>query len=90
MDLLLYGCHSVVKSDDSINKPENMNHFEAIYGPGLISMGGLGAVDRMFQDLDLNGKHLLDNGFGPGRIAHCLAETMGLSVTCLEVHSCMT
>jgi len=80
----------VAKNDDSIYKPENIKLFEAIYGPGLISLGGLGAVDRMFPDLDLNGKHLLDIGFGLGGIAHYLAETRGVSVTGLEVHLWMT
>jgi ubiquinone/menaquinone biosynthesis C-methylase UbiE len=80
----------MAKDEDSIYKPENIKLFEAMYGQGLISLGGLGAVDRMFQDLDLHGKHLLDIGFGLGGVAHYLAETMEVSVTGLEVHTWMT
>ncbi|MBI2603551.1 MAG: methyltransferase domain-containing protein [Deltaproteobacteria bacterium] len=80
----------MANNEDSFYQPENIEIFEAIYGNGLISLGGLVAVDKMFEESDLNGKYLLDIGFGLGGMAHYLAETKNAYVTGLEVHPWMT
>ena len=71
-------------------QPENASLFEAIYGPGLISLGGYEAVRRMFTDMSLRGKTLLDIGSGIGGMAHYLAKEFGARVVGLEIHSWMT
>ena len=76
-------------SSDEIYTKENVPLFEAVYGPGLISLGGIAAVDQMFQGFALRDKHLLDIGFGIGGMAHYLAEK-GAFVTGVEVHAWMT
>ena len=73
----------------SIYKLENVPLFEAIYGKGLISLGGLPAVDEMFSEVKLFGKNLLDIGSGIGGIDHYLAEKHSAHVTGLEVEAWM-
>jgi phosphoethanolamine N-methyltransferase len=68
---------------------ENVTLFEAIYGPGLISLGSYVAVEEMFEGLSLQNKHLLDIGFGIGGMAYYLAEHKGASVTGLEIRPWM-
>lgn len=68
---------------------ENVPLFEAMYGPGLISLGGYEAVDRMFSDLDISEKKILDVGSGIGGMAHYLANKYNAFVTGLEIYPWM-
>ena len=77
-------------SSDDVYKKENITLFEAIYGRGLISLGGFAAVAEMFKGIELRNKHLLDIGFGTGGMAHYLAEQEQAFVTGVEVHEWMT
>lgn len=70
--------------------PENVPIFEAIYGKGLISLGGNPAIDNLFKNLSLEGKHLLDIGSGIGGMAHYLAQRYNCHVTGLEVQPWMS
>jgi len=47
-------------------QPDNIALFEAIYGKYLISLGGLPAIDNMFNDIEITGLKALDLGFGVG------------------------
>ncbi len=76
-------------SNDSFYRPDAVPVFEAIYGPGLISLGGYAAVDEMVAGLDIRGKDLLDVGFGLGGIAHYLAVEYGARVRGVEVEAWM-
>ncbi len=68
---------------------ENVPLFEAIYGPGLISLGGYQAVKRMFHGIQLQDKSLLDIGSGIGGMAYFLAQHYHSKVTGLEIHPWM-
>lgn len=68
---------------------ENIPIFESLYGNGLISLGGYTAVDRMFADMDLTGKHLLDVGSGLGGMATYLANKHNCYVTGLDIYPWM-
>ncbi|MDB2415005.1 methyltransferase domain-containing protein [Rickettsiales bacterium] len=68
---------------------KNVPLFEAMYGTGLISLGGYEAVDDMFGGIVLANKKLLDIGSGIGGMAHYLSEKYGAHVTGLEVHPWM-
>ncbi|MEB3701674.1 Methyltransferase domain-containing protein [Candidatus Bealeia paramacronuclearis] len=72
-----------------IYSPANVPLYEAMYGSGLISLGGYEAVDRMFEGLPLLGKKLLDVGSGIGGMANYLAQKYGAHVTGLEIHPWM-
>lgn len=72
-----------------IYTPENIPIFESLYGDGLISLGGYTAVDSMFTDIDLTGKHLLDVGSGLGGMATYLANKYHCYVTGLDIHPWM-
>ena len=79
----------MAKNEVEIYQLKNVPQFEAIYGKGLISLGGYAAVDQMVDGLDLHQKHLLDIGFGIGGMAHYLASQFNARVTGLEVHPWM-
>ncbi len=79
----------MANQEDQIYRLEHVPLFEAMYGKGLISLGGYPAVDRMFAGVDLDHKHLLDVGFDIGGMAHYLASTYGVRVTGVEVHAWM-
>lgn len=79
----------MAKNEDEIYQLKNVPTFEAIYGKGLISLGGYDAVDQLVEGLDLNQKHLLDIGFGIGGMAHYLASKFEARVTGLEVQPWM-
>ncbi len=79
----------MVKHEDDIYQLKNVPQFEAIYGKGLISLGGYAAVNQMVDGLDLYQKDLLDIGFGIGGMAHYLASKFDARVTGLEVQSWM-
>lgn len=79
----------MASNSDEIYRLEHVPIFEAMYGKGLISLGGYPAVERMFTDVDLHRKHLLDIGFGIGGIAHYLASTFDVQVTGVEIHPWM-
>ena len=66
-------------------QPENIPIFEASYGKGLISLGGYNAVKRMFENVPLKGKVVLDIGSGIGGMAHFLAKTYQAKVIGLEI-----
>jgi len=68
---------------------ENVPLFEAMYGPGLISLGGYEAIDQMFKGIDIETKQLLDVGSGIGGMAHYLAHRYHAFVTGLEIHNWM-
>lgn len=76
-------------NDEAIYRRENVPLFEAIYGKGLISLGGYAAVDHMFDGVDLNHKHVLDIGFGIGGIAQYLLAKFDVRVSGVEVHPWM-
>lgn len=68
---------------------KNVPLFEAMYGSGLISLGGFDAVDKMFSGLDLRGKKILDVGSGIGGMAHYLSKKYGAFVTGLDIYPWM-
>jgi SAM-dependent methyltransferase len=74
---------------DEIYRLENVPLFEAMYGPGLISLGGYEAIDEMFVGMDLKGQKVLDVGSGIGGMALHLSKQHGTFVTGLEVHPWM-
>lgn len=77
------------KDEDFAYAPKNIPLYEALYGKNLISLGGTAAIDNMFSDVDLNGKRLLDVGFGLGGVAYYLATTRHSIVSGIEVHDWM-
>lgn len=70
-------------------QPDSVPLFEAIYGKNLISLGGLSAIDNMFDDLNIKGLKALDLGFGLGGVAFYLAEKFQMTVFGIEVHPWM-
>ena len=68
---------------------KNVPLCEAMYGPGLISLGGYEAVEEMFKGIDLRGRKILDIGSGIGGMAHYLSKKYGASVTGLDIHPWM-
>jgi len=75
-------------SDDTYIE-KNVPLFEAIYGKGLISLGGYQAIDNMFQNVELKDKTILDIGSGIGGMAYHLAEKYHCHVVGLEVRQWM-
>ncbi|MGE3319106.1 MAG: class I SAM-dependent methyltransferase [Candidatus Berkiella sp.] len=75
-------------SDDSYIE-KNVPLFEAIYGKGLISLGGYQAIDNMFQNIDIKDKTILDIGSGIGGMAYHLAGQYHCHVIGLEIHQWM-
>ena len=63
---------------------ENVPVFEAIYGSGLISLGGYDAINKMFDGLSLENQCLLDVGFGIGGMAYYLAYSYACKVVGIE------
>ncbi|MDR3476863.1 MAG: methyltransferase domain-containing protein [Gammaproteobacteria bacterium] len=59
---------------------------EFTYGKGMMSEGGVEAIDNMFAGINLNQKKCLDIGFGLAGAAHHLAATYGTYVTGLEIN----
>ncbi len=70
-------------------QPDNIPLFEAMYGDGLISLGGLVAIDNMFSDLRIDELKALDLGFGLGGTAYYLAEKYKMKISGVEVHPWM-
>jgi ubiquinone/menaquinone biosynthesis C-methylase UbiE len=70
-------------------QPSSIPLFEAIYGEHLISLGGLAAIDNMFEDLNINGLKALDLGFGLGGVAFYLAEKYQMNIKGIELHPWM-
>lgn len=68
---------------------ENVPLFEAIYGSGLISLGGFEAINKMFSSSNLQDKQILDVGSGIGGMAYYLAEQYHCKVIGLEIHQWM-
>ena len=75
-------------SDDTYTE-ENVPLFEAIYGKGLISLGGFEAINNMFLDIDLKDKTILDVGSGIGGMAYHLAQKYHCQVVGLELREWM-
>jgi phosphoethanolamine N-methyltransferase len=68
---------------------ENVPLFEAIYGTGLLSLGGFDAINKMFANSYLKDKQILDVGSGIGGMAYYLAEQYHCKVIGLEIHQWM-
>lgn len=68
---------------------ENVPLFEAIYGKGLISLGGFQAINSMFEGLDLRNKTLLDVGSGIGGMVYHLADKYRCDAIGLEIQRWM-
>lgn len=68
---------------------ENVPLFEAIYGKGLISLGGFQAINSMFEGLELRNKTLLDVGSGIGGMVYHLAEKYRCNAIGLEIQTWM-
>lgn len=62
------------------------NMLEEVYGPGLMSEGGLTAIDKLFSGLEIKGKKILDIGSGLGGLALHLATKYNCDVTGLEIN----
>lgn len=70
--------------------PEEYCHMlEFAYGEGMMSEGGVEAIDAMFQGIDLNDKKILDIGCGMGGAALRLARHHRASVSGLEINPFM-
>ena len=78
-----------MQSASDIYKPDNVPLYEAIYGENLISLGGVGAINNMFSDVDLKGLKALDIGFGLGGVAFYLAKKYHIEVSGVEIHDWM-
>lgn len=74
---------------DEIYVKTNIPVFEAVYEKGFISLGGSEAALKIFENLDLKNKHLLDIGFGIGGMAHVLASKYHSRVTGIELQEWM-
>ena len=68
---------------------KNVSIFEAIYGPGMISLGGIEAVRQVLAGTDLNGKIVLDVGSGIGGLSHWVAENYLATAIGLDIHPWM-
>ncbi len=68
---------------------ENVPLFEAIYGKGLISLGGFEAIDNMFHDVDLHAKTILDIGSGIGGMVYHLCQKYHCKAIGLEIRQWM-
>ena len=65
-------------------------HFiEATYSEDMMSEGGTEAIENMFAHVDVQGKRILDIGFGLGGVAFYLADTYQARVTGLEINPWM-
>jgi len=62
---------------------------ELIYGKGFLSQGGPASVKRMVQNVDLNGKKVLDIGSGLGGPVLYLGENYTADITGLEPQAWM-
>ncbi len=62
---------------------------ELAYGTGMMSEGGIDAIEEMFRDIPLVKKKCLDIGFGLGGIANYLADHYSAHVTGLEINPWM-
>ncbi len=78
-----------MNKDDNVYVPANAALFEAIYGKGLISLGGVTAIDRLFNNLNIKGLNVLDLGFGLGGAAFYLAQRYDMHVAGVEVEPWM-
>jgi cyclopropane fatty-acyl-phospholipid synthase-like methyltransferase len=74
---------------DSIYRKENAALFEALYGKGLISLGGTQAIVKMFSGIAVHGKAALDIGYGLGGVADYLMEHYQMKVSGVEIHEWM-
>lgn len=72
-----------------IYSSENVPLFEAMYGSGLISLGGYPAIDRMFQGLESQQKNILDVGSGLGGMVYYLVQKYKVQATGLEIYPWM-
>ncbi|MDQ5890492.1 MAG: hypothetical protein QG604_366 [Candidatus Dependentiae bacterium] len=69
--------------------PRYCRQLEAAYGEGMMSEGGIPAIETLFEGVDLIGKKALDVGCGLGGVVFYLAHTYGMTVTGLEVNPWM-
>jgi len=74
---------------EEIYCPENVPLYEAMYAPGLISLGGYAAIDKMFEGFEIQNKSILDIGSGIGGMVYHLARKYGAQATGLEIHHWM-
>lgn len=65
------------------------DYLEAAYGEGMLSEGGLAAIENMFSQENLLNKNIIDIGFGLGGVASYLAEKYHANITGLEINPWM-
>jgi len=69
--------------------PQYCRTQELAYGDGMISEGGVEAIDSMFKGFEIEGKKALDIGSGLGGVAYHLAKKYAMEVTGLEINPWM-
>ena len=62
-----------------------LDMLQIIWGEGYLSPGGPQAVREITQDVDLNGKHVLDIGCGIGGLDQMLVSLGAANVTAIDV-----
>jgi 2-polyprenyl-3-methyl-5-hydroxy-6-metoxy-1,4-benzoquinol methylase len=58
---------------------------EFAYGEGFLSAGGSDTMNLLFEDIDLNGKKILDIGCGIGGVDFYLASNYDCEITAIDV-----
>ncbi len=62
---------------------------ESIYGEGMMSEGGVDAIEQMFTGIDLKDKKALDIGCGLGGVSVYLEQKHQMDITGLEINPWM-
>jgi 2-polyprenyl-3-methyl-5-hydroxy-6-metoxy-1,4-benzoquinol methylase len=71
--------------NESEYNPAFIDFLEMSYGEGFLSAGGIDAVNLLFEDIDLNGKKILDIGCGIGGVDLYLASKYDCEITAIDV-----
>lgn len=58
---------------------------EIAYGEGFLSLGGEPSVDRMFSDVDLDNKKILDIGCGVGGVDFYIAKNFNCEILAIDI-----
>ena len=73
-------------SDEDLYTTQHIDFLEELWGEGFLSPGGPDEVGRVFQGVDIAGKHVMDIGCGSGAIAVMLVRDYGAAhVTGIDV-----